>query len=58
MSMMHAAYGPEQTYGYGGRKHLALRDLQSIGPGLVQPFGPDIRLWLIRVKRGQRESRL
>lgn len=44
MSMMHAAYGPNKHTVTAQEKKLALQDLQSIGPGLVQRFGPDIQI--------------
>lgn len=44
MSMMHAAYGPNKHTVTAQEKQLALQDLQSIGPGLVQRFGPDIQI--------------
>ena len=44
MSMMHAAYGPNKHTVTAEEKQLALQDLQSIGPGLVQRFGPDIQI--------------
>ncbi|AYL59642.1 topoisomerase II [Citrobacter freundii] len=44
MSMMHAAYGPKKHTVTAEEKQLALQDLQSISPGLVQRFGPDIQI--------------
>ncbi|UUX53970.1 topoisomerase II [Citrobacter youngae] len=44
MSMMHAAYGPNKHTVTVEEKQLALQDLQSISPGLVQRFGPDIQI--------------
>ena len=44
MSMMHAAYGPNKHTVTAEEKQLALQDLQSISPGLVQRFGPDIQI--------------
>lgn len=44
MSMMHAAYDPNKHTVTAEEKQLALQDLQSIGPGLVQRFGPDIQI--------------
>lgn len=44
MIMMHAAYGPKKHTVTAEEKQLALQDLQSISPGLVQRFGPDIQI--------------
>lgn len=44
MSMMHAAYGPNKHTVTEQEKQLALQDLQSISPWLVQRYGPDIQV--------------
>lgn len=58
MSMMHAAYGPNKHTVTAQEKQLALQDLQSIGPGLVQRFGPDIQIMADPSKGVGKESRL
>ena len=44
MSMMYASHGPKKHTVTAEEKQLALQDLQSISPGLVQRFGPDIQI--------------
>lgn len=44
MSMMRAAYGPEKHTVTAEEKQLALQDLQTITPELVQRYGPDIQI--------------
>ncbi len=44
MSMMYASHGPKKHTVTAEEKQLALQDLQSISPGLVQRYGPDIQI--------------